>query len=551
MTTEAAAAAEIPQLVSLRLAVEDACRQTRTAGRFRRAAAIVALDGVVERTCWLVAVSLGKSVKTNTKIEDLISQLREGLDGTWAPTVLPTIRQLHRARNAAQHEGLEPDRDLLPQWLAAAEGFVTSLIGAAFAVDIRTVVLADAIENAEWADQFRDAESALAEDDFGACVRLGFQAQQCALAAWDHLSGRPQRGSLGPFDPLRKELGPVSNALDSLEAMIRSQAFAGSASDAAWFADVARAEPEHITRAEAERALRYAFDWVTGYELAASDWRADRAWQANVAARATRAGVGPARIGGVVSVETGRLGWITLTLRCVDVPAEGEYEEWRSTLQTILTPSQSYPQPWTVHYDGSIERCFVAQAPDVEADLAKLTDALQQTEMEIALRHQTRESTETAEVQARSQRLADFAQQATPAWVASVDWGLDTTPGGATSGFWFLKVTQAASRLVFPSEAADVGRRTGVAELLRAHTLVDQITVGGRRGWQLSPDLSATQLAEVLRDVDVAVAAKVAEENQKRIAVATKRASIRARAEQFLALPPENSSCPSAEREGL
>ena len=97
---------EVEQLVSLRLALEDARLQARRAGTYRRGAAIVALDAAVERATALVAFTRGIRVTPTTKLDDLISHLKESLGTMWAPTVLPDIKHLRRARNAVQHEAL-------------------------------------------------------------------------------------------------------------------------------------------------------------------------------------------------------------------------------------------------------------------------------------------------------------------------------------------------------------------------------------------------------------------------------------------------------------
>ena len=85
-------ARETEQLIELRMALDDALRRARAAGRFQRVAAVVALDAVVERASAFVAVARGLPVPSNGKLEDLVSRLNQDLGGVWAPRVLPDIR---------------------------------------------------------------------------------------------------------------------------------------------------------------------------------------------------------------------------------------------------------------------------------------------------------------------------------------------------------------------------------------------------------------------------------------------------------------------------
>src|SRR5699024_4024298 len=137
---------ETEQLLSLRVALEDALLRAKGAGRYRRGSAIVALDAVVERASWIVMVTRGLTPPKNGKLDDYISQLVQHLQ-TWKPPILTDIKQLRRARNSAQHEGLEPDRDQLPVWSHATEFYVTSLIDAQFSIDLKQIVLSDAIQD--------------------------------------------------------------------------------------------------------------------------------------------------------------------------------------------------------------------------------------------------------------------------------------------------------------------------------------------------------------------------------------------------------------------
>lgn len=474
------------------------------------------------------------SISAATKLEDLVGQLSQRMTDAWTPTVLPAIRLMHRARNAAQHEGLEPDRDQIPQWATATESFVVSLVEAHFGVDLRAVVLADAIHNPEWSAQLREAESALADGGHGACVQLAREAQGGALAAWGRLHRSDDRPTGSPFDPLRRELAPVNRRVDLLEQTLRSQTFAVDPSEAAWFQDVVRAQPEHVTRAEAERALRYAFDWIVGFELATADWIADRARLAALSARRIRTADTPARIDSVLGVEPDLAGWVAMTVRCADVPPDSGYDVWQSTLRAVLTPEHSYPTPWEVRADGTVIRRCQLDAADIERDIMKLANALPEAERQIAEAHRTRAESESAEADARARRLEELSEHSTgvPKWVTAIDWQPGRPPGDGGGGAWYLQLSNEASALTFPDIDAHGGRTAYVTTVLRQHQLIDNVVVGYSFGIQLTPDLPAEQLSVVLNDVDAAVSSRLNEQHNARQALAARCAEILEQAER-------------------
>lgn len=510
-------AEQMTQLVSLRLMLEDAARQARAVRRFRRAGAVVALDATVERACWLVAVSRGIKVSHSTKLEDLISQLREKLDATWRPTVLPAVKLLHLARNAAQHEGLEPDRDNIPQWASATESFVTSLIEAQFGIDVRTVVLADAVMHPGWSALLREAESRLADDDLASCVRLSHEAHSAALTEWGRLHANPYGPSSNPFDPLRKGLEPVNRRVEALERSLQAQAFASGAADAAWFQDVAAAQPELVTREEAERALRYAFDWITGFELVTSDWVADRAERAAIAARLERDGDTSARIHSVLSIEPER-GWATMTVRCADVPSPDAYPAWRDALQALLATERTYPQEWEVRADGTVVRRFSVAEPhaDVEGDLAKLNEALVEADRQLSEAAGDRIKAKHHQDQTRRQKLEELHRRGTPLpdWIRAIEWQ-PTRFAGQDEATWFIQVSDEASKITFPDKEQQDGRVARIADLFRRHPLIGSAFVGSAYGIGLAPAVTTEALRQVIDDVDVEVSVQLNQQRER------------------------------------
>jgi len=156
----------VRHLVTLRLMLEAALSQARSAGRYGRGPAVVAQDGVIERAVYLVGVRENLLVKTHSSIDDLHSQLKavDSLKKTWnTQQSAVVIRRLHRIRNNAQHEGIDPGREEMPMLISATEAYVVSLIRAAYEVDLRRILLADAISDTPRSALVEAAQHALLE----------------------------------------------------------------------------------------------------------------------------------------------------------------------------------------------------------------------------------------------------------------------------------------------------------------------------------------------------------------------------------------------------
>ncbi len=61
----------VRELVALRLMMDDALRRGRSAGRYSRGSAVVALDATVERVTYLVAQSRGLSPAPRATLPDV------------------------------------------------------------------------------------------------------------------------------------------------------------------------------------------------------------------------------------------------------------------------------------------------------------------------------------------------------------------------------------------------------------------------------------------------------------------------------------------------
>lgn len=497
---------EVEQLVSLRLAVEDARLQARRAGTYRRGAAIVALDAAVERASALVAFTRGIPVTSTTKLDDLISRLKESLGPTWTPTVLPDIRHLRRARNAAQHEGLEPDRDQIPRWASAAEAYVATLIDAQFSTDILRVVLADAVNDEILREGIRRAETARDAGEYVKCVDLAREVYSDALGRWKklrHRQGLPSPRSLRARGLGQSADSDVKPQLEGLQRTIDAAAFASDLADAEWFTAAISEQGNWFDAEDAERATSFAFEWVTGFERAAATWTPNRRHRSNVAARLVRSDEGPARVDGLLSTGL-RLGYVRSILRIADVPNEdGRYQAWARALGVILGRDGGIGR-WSVRDDGTVAlEVTTAESDDVDSHVRWLASAL--IDAETSVRDQ-RTKAMTDEKATRERKLA--AQSALhsiaeeiPGWIDTIEWADDRR---GEEGRWEVTLASGAMGLLSRRQidGADVTNQD-VASMIREHDTVKECyLIGGRGTLGITPVLNPADLLSVLRSVD-------------------------------------------------
>lgn len=436
----------VSDLVALRLMLDDALRTARGASRYRYGTAAVALDGVVERAAHLAAVARGAKVPARADLFTLIDLSISDLGSKWETrSFLPAVRKLHRARNAAQHEGLEPNPDDLPDWQVAVKDFVVTLTMAQFGLDASGVALSDAISDEGFAAVMREAETALAAGDRLAAVTAARQLYSNAVRAWVRLRTTSTPLSEGGDG---KAVKAVKLRVDKLERREVVVAFAADVSEAHWFLDTQSSTPEHLEAWEIERIVAFVFSWVVGFEALRRGWAPRRHQRALEATRRVRRSGGPAVVLEVAGVQTVHDG-DELILRCAEVPDGDEYRLWRDELQELLTPgpTHTHPRAWQVGDDGTIKRHLKAKNIfDVNADIAYLSAALVAVEEHTVARRQSdadavaaaARGVEEKNEQARAALRAPGVQ--VPWWVGEVTWSAPTQY--RRSSAWQVRLTE-------------------------------------------------------------------------------------------------------------
>lgn len=500
---------EIEQLVALRLGMTDALSRSKNASKYRRGAVIVALDAMIERSSSIVAVTRGLGVPTNGKLDDLISRLVQDMGSSWKPVVLPDIKQLRRARNASQHDGLEPDREQLPLWADATDSYISSLIEAQFGVDIHRIALSDAIRDASLRALIREAEEAKARGNYRLCVDKAKESYESALRTWNRLRGDgASHGEPWGRDVLdQKSYKYLAGQLRDIRRVFQKLAFASNVAEAEWFTAAIDEHGDVLTADDAERVLTFAFEWVVECEHATEAWTPNRQHRAAVAKRLVRALDHPARIDKCVSVDF-QHGKFRAVFRIADVPGEDEYPVWARTLEQLLPTS---PNGWSeVSDDGSVTLHRPADGSvDFAGEVRTLSAALEQAHGAV----KDRNDAEAEKQRIRAQRDIDFAESiagirhALPQWVE----GIELSNGGFSSDVSLLvTVAEEVSDLRFGEEAPGSYDRKWLRDVFLDHDFIQGCYGAGDPGQlYISPVLGPQQLTQLFDDVAPVVSAQL------------------------------------------
>ena len=369
---------DMRMLVPMRLALEAALQQARAAGPYRYGAALVALDAVVERAVNLCISRRGLSL--SQKLDDNISKLCADPELRWKPKLLPQVRLLRKARNSAQHDGIEPDRELVPTLASNTEVFVIELLHAQYRVDIRTVTMSQAIADPDLRARFAKAEAAREVGELHECIQEASLAYSEADRRWNFL--RSRRSTRYGANEIERE---VRESFESLETAFDATTFVGDVGAAEWFVALQRDGNDDVFDEEdAARALAFVFSWITGYESTVATWTEHRGRRIAIAARHERVGSEAAEIRSATAavIEPGS-GMIGVTFVIGNVPPADEYDEWAQALIAQIK-DDARPNCW-VNSNGTVLITRPAsQAAVFVSDADALAAALKAAEGQVA-----------------------------------------------------------------------------------------------------------------------------------------------------------------------
>ena len=499
-------------LVHLKTLLDQAISGVGTGGRLRTLTAVVLLDAANERAMHIAAHATGAEIRARTTFEEVAKVIIDSIGDRWPGDRWLAVRQLHRVRNIAQHEGVPADPDMLAGWAAATQQFVRSVVAAVFDVDLDEVTLADAIQAEDVAAHVRDAEVALAAGDAQRAVEAAKAAFDLARQRW--LGLRPGRDIARP--PIRWVTGERGSGDRWIEGAIQSLAdasavgvFAADPAEYLWFRSVAldRDVPPNLD--EAYRAVGFVFWWVVRWDAFQATFVPDRRaahlrQSRNVRTDASRASV--------ESVELrGERDEYRADLKIRDVPTEEDFSRWSRLVGDLVR--DGLDGKWCYVQDDGTLSIPVPHDADV-GDIARVVDwALTEAERAVVEERET-EARVAREAAAASQRFRDEVSGVScPEWVDAVDLERDGSSRGTPRIVLRLNSTFASEH--------------DVCEFLRARDDVESC-YPTRDAVVLMPVLAPEHLARLLNEADVALRPAVEEAVQRHTAEAVEREQLTA-----------------------
>lgn len=391
------------RLVLLRTLFESARERARDTTDVGRHTSLILLDGACELALRHATDQLGVAKKAQTNFEALYESLpgsvlgASGAIGGWAG-----VRQLHRARNDAQHAGILPDPGQVARWAGDTETFLDKLIETTFQVHLTEVHRADALSNPVLRELFERAEVALETGDATDAVDKGLEAFSVARSHW-----KLHRQSLGLASPGTGLMGAFSDtvveqSVQQLDDFVEVQPFALDMGEYLWLCDVARRPGPPPDLDEARRVLVFVFAWILRWETFAAryDANAVKTWRSQVRPPTTsqpelgpRLDVTP-RIDVTGQISPDARPFITVTLQVLDAPAQ-DFELWLADVQSELVEAWRSAQPGETYVLPTADRAgriaFPSTHPEVDAQavVAIARRAIEAANAKKAMREET------------------------------------------------------------------------------------------------------------------------------------------------------------------
>lgn len=267
------------QLQRLRFLLEASLARTQDQSDVGRHTALVLLDGACENAMGLALGHLG--LQSARGFDDKFSVLRKTLDD-WKPQTWTSVRQLHDARNLVQHQSILPAGRELSGWAAQAQRFIESLIEAAFAVDLRTVLVAEAIETEDVRHLLVEAEEALGDEDAATAFATAIAGFDAAREAWqgqrNEAIGQLTLQASGFRMLGAEETDPTNRSLLRFEDLLEVQPFAPDVAEYHWLVVRCSEMAQNIAPNldDAHRAFRFVVAWVLRWEAFAARYEGRR-----------------------------------------------------------------------------------------------------------------------------------------------------------------------------------------------------------------------------------------------------------------------------------
>lgn len=258
------------RLSRLRALLADARRRAQDESELGLHLAILAIDGIGELAISLCLEHLGIHMKGDgvpARLNRLLAKLKITPPGTKG------YGELHKVRNLVQHEGVLPQSEQLPLWLAETEQLTDSLIKATFGIGLNEAWSAKGVSDEQLRSLLEEAERAIdqgqPEESFDASwkafelARRQFRQQTGLHDSTVHIGGG-HRSIIGMDNDLKSLLTEVR----SLREQVEISAFTAEPGEWLWFKqrNGEKVQGLPVTVADAGRAFAFVLSWVLWFE---------------------------------------------------------------------------------------------------------------------------------------------------------------------------------------------------------------------------------------------------------------------------------------------
>lgn len=320
------AAAE--QLIGLRLLLESALDYVRTPGSLREVVGPVLLDGALERAVFIAGNRTGDVKSEKDSMEKVFNTLIGYRKGNRPEQHIMPIRNLHKARNAAQHQGIRCHPDEVRSWSVAVQVMCHWLMEEFAQADLATVTLASAIEDLVFRQEMQDAEEALADGRTDEAIRASRCVMDEAFNVWqEQILGRSSISTRSKAT--REERREAESSNRQLRDLHRGHLVASLSPDSgesAWF--VENWSSFTLDAEDAARYVGFVTRWVVAFEATPARRRLMRRQYLARESRRVRTGPGPASVLGAEVVEQSWSDDFAIRIRFFDVPDSDDYSVW-------------------------------------------------------------------------------------------------------------------------------------------------------------------------------------------------------------------------------
>lgn len=258
--------AEAERLSRLRIMFADARGRASDHSVLGQHLAVVGADGVGELAIGICAHKRGV-LRHGKPLLTTLSRLLSDVSAKEVPGE-QGFRELHAARNQAQHQGILPAPEQLPRWLDETEALITFLVERCFEIDLSTVGSASAVNDERIAAVLREAEEAVEEKRAKPAVESSWRAVQSALMLFKRHTGLGRGSALGPLGRRSSDFQAIKEGIASLARQNELSLFASEPGEWMWFEQCYEETQRGLdpTVGEARRAFVFALSWALRME---------------------------------------------------------------------------------------------------------------------------------------------------------------------------------------------------------------------------------------------------------------------------------------------